>query len=91
VPSTSPTHSLTSPTDKDAGFRGVWRRVKPRDKPEEGMPFDTEDAMFNSPLLMSGRPSVSLYEYDPAGANMSDRYESDPAANTAVIRPQETN
>jgi hypothetical protein len=33
------------------------------------MPFDTEDAMFNPPLIMSGRPSVSLYEYDPAGAN----------------------
>ncbi|KAJ7780338.1 hypothetical protein B0H14DRAFT_3586294, partial [Mycena olivaceomarginata] len=54
---------------KDAGFRGLWRRVKPRDKPEEGMPFDLADAMFNTPLLMSGRPSVSLYEYDPAGAN----------------------
>ncbi|KAJ7724674.1 hypothetical protein B0H14DRAFT_3003639 [Mycena olivaceomarginata] len=58
---------------KDAGFRGLWLRVKPDDKPEEGMPFDTEDAMFNPPLIMSGR------------------YESDPAVDTAEIRPQETN
>ncbi|KAJ7202381.1 hypothetical protein GGX14DRAFT_370494, partial [Mycena pura] len=35
---------------KGTGFRRLWRRVKPRDKPEEGVPFDTEDAMFNPPL-----------------------------------------
>ncbi|KAJ6524511.1 hypothetical protein B0H19DRAFT_595190 [Mycena capillaripes] len=35
----------------NTGFRGLWRRVKPRDKPEEGMPFDTEDTMFNPPLI----------------------------------------
>ncbi|KAJ2936193.1 hypothetical protein H1R20_g906, partial [Candolleomyces eurysporus] len=29
------------------GFQSLWRRVKPIDKPEEGVPFDTEDAMFN--------------------------------------------
>jgi hypothetical protein len=63
------THSLTSVTEKDAGFRGRWRRVKPRHKPEEGMPFDTKDTMFNPPLILSGHPSVTLYEYDPAGAN----------------------
>ncbi|KAJ7715139.1 hypothetical protein B0H16DRAFT_1616986, partial [Mycena metata] len=46
---------------KDAGFRGLWRRVRPRDKPEEGMPFDTEDAMFNPPALVGGR-APSLYD-----------------------------
>lgn len=51
--------------EKDSGFRGLWRRVKPADKPDEvrlsnncftfvlivikGMPFDNDDAMFNPP------------------------------------------
>ncbi|CAK5271033.1 unnamed protein product [Mycena citricolor] len=39
---------------KDTGFRGLWRRVKPRDRPEEGVPFDPEDVMFNPPLMGSG-------------------------------------
>ncbi|KAH9893941.1 hypothetical protein C8Q73DRAFT_745604 [Cubamyces lactineus] len=33
-------------SDKDGGFKAVWRKVKPADKPDEGVPFDTEDAMF---------------------------------------------
>ncbi|KAJ6476177.1 hypothetical protein C8R45DRAFT_371809 [Mycena sanguinolenta] len=41
--------AYASGSKKDAGFRGLWRRVKPHDKPEEGVPFDTEDAMFNPP------------------------------------------
>ncbi|KAJ8083217.1 hypothetical protein PM082_009089 [Marasmius tenuissimus] len=36
-------------TEKNTGFRGLWKKVKPHDKPDEGMPFDTEDAMFNPP------------------------------------------
>ncbi|KAJ7710715.1 hypothetical protein B0H17DRAFT_1190410 [Mycena rosella] len=36
--------AYASETKKGAGFRGLWRRVKPRDKPEEGMPFDAVDA-----------------------------------------------
>ncbi|KAJ7938198.1 hypothetical protein B0H13DRAFT_2648652 [Mycena leptocephala] len=58
--------AYASGSKKDTGFRGLWRRVKPRDKPEEGMPFDTEDAMFNPPL-MSGRNST--YDYDTNSAN----------------------
>ncbi|KAF7373433.1 Kinase-like protein [Mycena sanguinolenta] len=41
--------------EKDASFRGLWRRVKPPDKPEEGVPFDSDDAMLNS-LLTSPSP-----------------------------------
>ncbi|KAJ7074452.1 hypothetical protein C8F01DRAFT_1100537 [Mycena amicta] len=52
--------AYASGSKKDSGFRGLWRRVKPKDKPEEGVPFDTEDAMFNPPP--GGR--VSNYEYD---------------------------
>ncbi|KAF7293137.1 hypothetical protein HMN09_01191700 [Mycena chlorophos] len=42
--------AFASGSRKDSGFRGLWRRVKPKDKPDEGVPFDTEDAMFNPPL-----------------------------------------
>ncbi|KAK7055193.1 hypothetical protein R3P38DRAFT_2845741 [Favolaschia claudopus] len=51
--------AYASGSKKDTGFRGLWRRVKPRDKPEEGMPFDTEDAMFNPPLLAVAASTVS--------------------------------
>ncbi|KAJ7233186.1 hypothetical protein C8J57DRAFT_1090708, partial [Mycena rebaudengoi] len=57
--------AYASGTKKDTGFRGLWRRVKPRDKPEEGMPFDTDDAMFNPPL---GPPAPARpYEYHTDG------------------------
>jgi len=39
---------------KDSGFRGLWRRVKPADKPDEGMPLDKDDAMFHPPISSRG-------------------------------------
>ncbi|KAL0061686.1 hypothetical protein AAF712_011494 [Marasmius tenuissimus] len=41
--------AYASGSKKDTGFRGLWKKVKPHDRPEEGMPFDTDDAMFNPP------------------------------------------
>ncbi|KAJ7239958.1 hypothetical protein B0H12DRAFT_72370 [Mycena haematopus] len=69
--------AYASGSKKDAGFRGLWRRVKPRDKPEEGMPFDTEDAMFNPPLTQPPRaPSTyDSYEYDPSSTNPMVMYQ----------------
>ncbi len=29
------------------GFQSTWRRVRPPNKPEEGIPFDMEDPMFD--------------------------------------------
>ena len=29
------------------GFQSTWGRVRPPDKPEDGIPFDMEDPMFN--------------------------------------------
>jgi hypothetical protein len=46
--------------DKD-GFRGLWRRLKPADKPDEGVPFDIDDAMFNPPMPRA----TSEYSLDP--------------------------
>ncbi|THU93819.1 hypothetical protein K435DRAFT_182579 [Dendrothele bispora CBS 962.96] len=43
--------AYASASKKDTtGFRGLWRRVKASDKPDEGIPFDTDDAMFNPPV-----------------------------------------
>ncbi|RPD60760.1 hypothetical protein L227DRAFT_501092 [Lentinus tigrinus ALCF2SS1-6] len=33
-------------SDSDSGFRHLWRKVKKDDQPDEGIPFDTDDAMF---------------------------------------------
>ncbi|KAJ7585006.1 kinase-like domain-containing protein [Mycena floridula] len=37
-------------SQKYTGFRTLWRKVKPPGKPDEGVPFDTDDAMFNPPV-----------------------------------------
>ncbi|KAJ6463334.1 hypothetical protein C8R45DRAFT_517019 [Mycena sanguinolenta] len=39
--------AYASGPDKDKGFRGLSSRVRPRDKPEEGAPFDSHGPMFN--------------------------------------------
>lgn len=48
--------------DKD-GFRALWGRLKPADKPEAGIPFDTEDAMFSPPVVSIPR-SPSQYSLE---------------------------
>ncbi|KAH7924445.1 hypothetical protein BV22DRAFT_1013288 [Leucogyrophana mollusca] len=45
--------------DKE-GFRALWCKLKPADKPDGGIPFDTEDAMFSPPIV---RPT-SQYSID---------------------------
>ncbi|KZT63220.1 hypothetical protein DAEQUDRAFT_734075 [Daedalea quercina L-15889] len=39
----------SSPGTKEATFRSLWKKVKPVDKPDEGVPLDIGDAMFNPP------------------------------------------
>lgn len=60
--------------DRD-GFRGLWRRVKPYDKPDEGIPFDTDDAMFHPPA--SGR----LSQYREASPLPADAIPPTPPPN----------
>ncbi|KAJ7619451.1 hypothetical protein FB45DRAFT_839940 [Roridomyces roridus] len=55
--------AYASGAKKESRFRGLWRRVKPRDKPEEGVPFDTDDAMFNPPLNAL-RHAAQGYEFE---------------------------
>ncbi|KAK7014135.1 hypothetical protein VNI00_019386 [Paramarasmius palmivorus] len=51
--------AYASASKKDTGFRGLWKKVKPHDKPDEGVPFDTNDAMFNPPVVAAAnRPSM---------------------------------
>ncbi|KAJ7585007.1 hypothetical protein C8J56DRAFT_1166214 [Mycena floridula] len=45
--------AYASHNKKAIGFRGLWRNVKPPGKPDEGVPFDTSDAMFNPPIPSS--------------------------------------
>ncbi|KAK1227556.1 hypothetical protein PQX77_009466 [Marasmius sp. AFHP31] len=49
--------------EKDTGFRGLWKKVKPHDKPDEGMPFDTDDAMFNPPTGADRRSYAESLPY----------------------------
>ncbi|KAK1219992.1 hypothetical protein PQX77_017264 [Marasmius sp. AFHP31] len=48
---------------KDTGFRGLWKKVKPPDKPDEGIPFDTDDAMFNPPTGADRRSYAESLPY----------------------------
>ncbi|KAJ7145914.1 hypothetical protein C8R44DRAFT_4590 [Mycena epipterygia] len=85
--------AYASGSKKDVGFRGLWRRVKPEDKPEEGMPFDTKDAMFNPPLPGSRQPA---YDYDTNSANAPVVYhdatsivpDAPPPAGTIPVVPE---
>ncbi|KAH9916215.1 uncharacterized protein B0H18DRAFT_1038853 [Fomitopsis serialis] len=39
----------SSAGSKEAAFRSLWKKVKPADKPDDGVPIDTGDAMFSPP------------------------------------------
>ncbi|KAH9016799.1 hypothetical protein EDB84DRAFT_1523346 [Lactarius hengduanensis] len=41
--------SSTTSLKNESSFRLLWRKVKPPGKPDEGVPFDPDDAMFNPP------------------------------------------
>ncbi|KAG2152802.1 hypothetical protein DEU56DRAFT_977193 [Suillus clintonianus] len=53
-----PSPFLLNDRDHDwDGFCALWIRLKPADKPDVGIPFDIEDAMF-SPPIGSTRPPI---------------------------------
>jgi len=57
-------HATVSKNDKE-GFRGLWRRVKPADKPDDGVPFDPGDPMFNPPMHRKSRVADQPRPDDP--------------------------
>ncbi|KAJ8083209.1 hypothetical protein PM082_009081 [Marasmius tenuissimus] len=40
--------------EKDTEFCHLWKKVKPDDKPEEGVPFNMDDAIFSPSVLEGG-------------------------------------
>ncbi|KAJ7631529.1 hypothetical protein B0H17DRAFT_1217794 [Mycena rosella] len=64
--------TYASETKKDTGFRGLWRRVKPWDKPEEGMPFDAADATANAPIVTCYDATPTTSD-NPEGGKKSDK------------------
>ncbi|KAK1220511.1 hypothetical protein PQX77_016721 [Marasmius sp. AFHP31] len=75
--------AYASGSKKDTGFRGLWKRVKPHDMPDEGMPFDTEDSMFNPPVGGDWRfyaESLTLYQQpqpDPKHHHIGQQQQHD--------------
>ncbi|KAG2344316.1 hypothetical protein BDR05DRAFT_204469 [Suillus weaverae] len=56
-PKTEPSPFSLKDRDRDRdGFRALWTRLKPVDKPDVGIPFDTEDAMFSPPIVPTRPP-----------------------------------
>ncbi|EIM80080.1 uncharacterized protein STEHIDRAFT_162965 [Stereum hirsutum FP-91666 SS1] len=41
--------AFASQPSRDQGVRMIWRKYKPSGKPDEGVPFEPDDAMFNPP------------------------------------------
>ncbi|KZV63547.1 hypothetical protein PENSPDRAFT_207928 [Peniophora sp. CONT] len=53
--------SQPRPDGKDSkhdGFRSLWKKLKPPGRPEEGYPFDNDDAMFLPPAPNARRSMV---------------------------------
>lgn len=56
-PKSEPSPFSLKDRDRDRdGFRVLWTRLKPADKPDVGIPFDTEDAMFSPPIVPTRPP-----------------------------------
>ncbi|KAG2035483.1 hypothetical protein BDR03DRAFT_962355 [Suillus americanus] len=56
-PKSEPSPFSLKDRDRDRdGFRALWMRLKPIDKPDVGVPFDTEDAMFSPPIVPTRPP-----------------------------------
>ncbi|KAM6493422.1 hypothetical protein JOM56_011556 [Amanita muscaria] len=67
-------------SSKDSSFRNLWRRVKPADKPEEGIPFELDDEMINPPTANLRRSQIET--------NASPVTPSIPLpSNTLNVRP----
>ncbi|PBK71749.1 hypothetical protein ARMSODRAFT_954590 [Armillaria solidipes] len=82
--------AYASGTRKDTGFRALWRKVKPPEKPDEGIPFDTDDAMFSPPV----NNRLSHYEnpvspQDPALRTTHNHRKRKSPTRNRIIPPEE--
>ncbi|KAK1219991.1 hypothetical protein PQX77_017263 [Marasmius sp. AFHP31] len=71
--------AYASGSKKDTGFRGLWKKVKPHDKPDEGMPFDTDDAMFNPPTGADRRSYAESLPYPQPQLHSNHHHQNPPA------------
>ncbi|KAH6911955.1 hypothetical protein BKA70DRAFT_1398023 [Coprinopsis sp. MPI-PUGE-AT-0042] len=92
---TSGRHTTENGSEKD-GFRGLWLRVKPDDKPDEGIPFDSEDAMFRPPLARTSTyengaivPAIALQQASPLPAENFAPVRHKPAGTRNRIIPHD--
>jgi hypothetical protein len=49
----------------ESSFRLLWKKVKPAGKPDEGVPFDPDDAMFNPPSPRRSTATALPPSYQP--------------------------
>ncbi|KAJ7584972.1 hypothetical protein C8J56DRAFT_949541 [Mycena floridula] len=89
--------AYASGSKKDTGFRGLWRKVKPPGKPDEGVPFKTDDAMFNPPVPSQNQqidvPTLAIPDANPVPPDSeisvtTNRRES-PSRSSPIIPPEE--
>ncbi|KAI0668846.1 hypothetical protein C8Q78DRAFT_212551 [Trametes maxima] len=85
--------------EPDGSFKTLWRKVRPPDKPEEGIPFDTEDAMFYpaTPRHSMGPNSMQPPVLDPRPRGQShpqphsqEQHGSTPHRPSATATPGKT-
>ncbi|KAI0341260.1 hypothetical protein BDW22DRAFT_1485694, partial [Trametopsis cervina] len=57
-------HAKDGRTEKE-GFRGLWRRVKAPEQPDNGIPFPVDDAMFNPPSIPTYPQTPLINETPP--------------------------
>ena len=60
------------------GFQSTWKRVRPPNKPEDGIPFDVDDPMFDATDCEHSQLTIS----SPTEHEAS-RFGSKPAPNSA--------
>ncbi|KAI0277856.1 hypothetical protein BGY98DRAFT_977023 [Russula aff. rugulosa BPL654] len=72
----------------ESGFRLLWRKVKPAGKPDEGVPFDYDDAMFNppSPRRSTVTPLPAGYQ-PPMHPQSLQTTQTAPALNAQPLAP----
>ncbi|PFH50012.1 hypothetical protein AMATHDRAFT_75881 [Amanita thiersii Skay4041] len=82
---------------QDSSFRILWRKVKPADKPDEGIPFDADDSVINpstnSKHSQSDIPQVALQHASPVSSvpvspAPPPRHRKSPTRNR-IIPPEE--
>ncbi|KAF8621475.1 hypothetical protein AX15_007767 [Amanita polypyramis BW_CC] len=79
---------------KDSSIRSLWRKIKPTEKPEEGVPFDVDDSMINPPTSLQNGITGFAIQYPtsttPAPVFLKNTLtEKRSVAKDRIIPPEE--